>query len=1253
MSGRDGGSGLPDGDPAASWPSQFPHSKEQQQAIPSQVQTMSSEAFDALLNSYTSGSGSGVGTSDIHGLPIARGGNVDLSHDPSVIGLGVGDAFDAESSQSQEDFSRHRQTGHGTTLEYLDSSRPTPVAGNGRRFSQGHTLDGNAVGDAAQGSAASQWSSLAPSSSATGSNVPMTPAAAAAALQANGLINAMPSSNNTSAYTSAFAAGPRRGMIASGMNLNDAGMAASSATAAHRASWDGTAIGPIAAGFGGMVNTAGTSPGAGRHLTPGAESSDNGGNTSSGSTKRRRMTFSGLDSAHGQGKGRPAGHTLEQAQDLSHQRSYDSFVRNSFGGHGFGSASTEDNDSWGNRADSASHLVNSKDLEAMATESLQRASAENNRSMDNAGHLSALPSNLAPQRQRQHQQQSHRGRGSEGEDGRDGPIGGQHRHSGDPASQMPRISSSVLGGQDSSAAGMTASNDFTRRKGWASRIVDELLDFSHVLGIDGTVLYATSSTQSLTGWKAEQLKGQSIYDYVHPQDAPVLKRELARSLKDKGDVLLYYRFRRNPAQIASRAKVRLHKAEAEADGQAGSKKPRQNDRSESVSSSSPTGSSSVPTSTTGETAAGQSAASAARQGSGNDKPAPVTVGEVDPDAEWLTLEMSGHPYFAPKASEEDEHEIEEAKGQDSTNTQRRGPEAASTPRTSIDIKHETPTGGRLGGSPSHKDAASSSRRETYNSPPQKTYDLPLERQEDATCFFCSCRVYPSKSVNVLDSFLELKLENEKLRRELEELNLAGDGPMSSSDGHLESALEDRQTVLTSHGDLRGPSIFGDHQQTREGPARRPGLAMIQSTKPDAPRAISPASSTMAQAGSQTFIHLDGTSRPQSHHISADGDTRMRSSFSGANHYKKSLSRLDGPVPTSNPPSHSAGPSVNGSGSGRTQTDLSSNNGGGPARSPTATASASGAGTMTSATGDEDRVCTDCGRTDSPEWRKGPLGPKTLCNACGLRYAKKIKKKAQPAVMPPSGQQPPPPINTNLQMAAPGGSPVGPAGPHRSGDLPAGSPLSGQVPWQQQPQQQAQMGRPQFNSMGSFSSSASADFGPPHGGMGRNVGMQPGDHVPSQSPSMMQSQNSFPILPQSAGQQFAPHQPPPAAAAMAAAAASNLQQQPQQQYQMPPRMSASSGGDFMSSQRQFTQQFSPQQHAFLQQAQFAQAADGSGSSGMYQPTQQGGPAPFNHAFGPGPGNSAPDQQLQHPVQDGMLQQQQQQQDGQFYANLFGS
>ncbi|BGO94041.1 hypothetical protein NBRC10512_003673 [Rhodotorula toruloides] len=34
-----------------------------------------------------------------------------------------------------------------------------------------------------------------------------------------------------------------------------------------------------------------------------------------------------------------------------------------------------------------------------------------------------------------------------------------------------------------------------------------------------------------------------------------------------------------------------------------------------------------------------------------------------------------------------------------------------------------------------------------------------------------------------------------------------------------------------------------------------------------------------------------------------------------------------------------------------------------------------------------RSCANCGRTSSAEWRSGPTGPKTLCNACGLRWSK--------------------------------------------------------------------------------------------------------------------------------------------------------------------------------------------------------------------------------------------------------------------------
>ncbi|KAI9081081.1 hypothetical protein K1719_037061 [Acacia pycnantha] len=38
--------------------------------------------------------------------------------------------------------------------------------------------------------------------------------------------------------------------------------------------------------------------------------------------------------------------------------------------------------------------------------------------------------------------------------------------------------------------------------------------------------------------------------------------------------------------------------------------------------------------------------------------------------------------------------------------------------------------------------------------------------------------------------------------------------------------------------------------------------------------------------------------------------------------------------------------------------------------------------------DNKKRCTDCRTTKTPLWRGGPSGPKTLCNACGIRYRKK-------------------------------------------------------------------------------------------------------------------------------------------------------------------------------------------------------------------------------------------------------------------------
>ncbi|KAF8642226.1 hypothetical protein HU200_067492 [Digitaria exilis] len=40
---------------------------------------------------------------------------------------------------------------------------------------------------------------------------------------------------------------------------------------------------------------------------------------------------------------------------------------------------------------------------------------------------------------------------------------------------------------------------------------------------------------------------------------------------------------------------------------------------------------------------------------------------------------------------------------------------------------------------------------------------------------------------------------------------------------------------------------------------------------------------------------------------------------------------------------------------------------------------------------ESKACADCHTTKTPLWRGGPEGPKSLCNACGIRYRKRRRQ----------------------------------------------------------------------------------------------------------------------------------------------------------------------------------------------------------------------------------------------------------------------
>ncbi|CAO1622048.1 unnamed protein product [Sympodiomycopsis kandeliae] len=892
-----------------------------------------------------------------------------------------------------------------------------------------------------------------------------------------------------------------------------------------RASWDGTTTGsPMGYGMpqsgfdpanhAPHMSQQGSQQGmTAQPLGSEGESSD-AGNTSAGSTKRRRMTVTGSDSLHQAGRGRPHIHP-HQSQDSQQKHLLSQNIQTAIQRprkhldelyHHPSSASSSLPYPQG---PSSSGLINSKELEQIASATLQRANAENRRTTDSEGHLSALPANLAggdqqhlQQQQEQHQQQNqhsqsqrpplHRQRSATSDqDGSyrtlqkrySGPdlsdvfestrqsassvaaqqasLGGPAYHNastlrpskpghmgGSAASHPPGLGSAVLRGQDPAISGSAAANDFTRRKGWVGRVVDELLDFAHVLDTEGNFMYATNSVQALTGWKATELKGMNIYNLVHPQDLPALRRELHSAIEDPAkEITMYYRIKRNPGQIETRAKARLASASHE-------RHRLERSRSSSDAATSPTDTSSLQTPS--ESISGAASGSADQSSSRRDSRQNAGAeGEADPDAEWVTMEMTGHGYFPPTAvaKERAEEKQQYADGQNRADLM---DSFMANPHSAADLGSFFETNEAGEEASSNRGSLDEDRKPrgaamANRSPNKRTYELPLEREGRASCLFCSCRVYPTKSVLLLDSFLELKMENEKLRLELEQLNLSeeregtkpsrpGSGPSSqrpSLDGNAHDVRreQDGSLVMSPDGGIE------ERSQDETGGRNSLDVNQLEAAKP--------------RPGDPSALQGGVGAAERALHASPAGLSRGLSTMSGQVTVNEASGGSSEDIEAGGSSSPSAADGSNSSAKkkkGKAQDD------------------------------DEDRVCTDCGRTDSPEWRKGPLGPKTLCNACGLRYAKKIKR--QPTSLHMSGPSYPGATSpADLAHSPPRPTSAIAHGPVSQAAARAISGGGGGVNTPMPSMNSSHASRPAYSTMNSFATDISSDHRPNFGGAG--------------------------------------------------------------------------------------------------------------------------------------------------------------------------
>ncbi|KAK5113943.1 hypothetical protein LTR62_003066 [Meristemomyces frigidus] len=385
--------------------------------------------------------------------------------------------------------------------------------------------------------------------------------------------------------------------------------------------------------------------------------------------------------------------------------------------------------------------------------------------------------------------------------------------------------------------GSSTLTEFTKRRNWSQRVIEELKDFLHILTPDGRILYVSPSCKAITGHESHALVGKFIGEFVHPDDSGIFMREFNESIASGNSLRFFYRFKKD-------------------------------------------------------------------------------------DGTYIIFECDGHPHI-------------------------------STDPPNV------PQG--------------------YNASMQNG------SQPSGQCrgFFMMARPYPTKNAALLDSFLEHKIENERLMKRIKELK---------REEQVENVEQDRLYREQASQNGRTPS-------ESQAPARIPGDAAPETVAatPNYQGMPPPAKPSISNTA-LTRQNLDSALLAQKPDSIADKMSRYEANST----HLESIELMTGLRYRDGERSH-------GISTGDT--------------SPALIRGDAGIAILL----DRDRegskkekkklkvadeyVCADCGTLDSPEWRKGPKGPKTLCNACGLRWAKKEKKRtgedpgasspgAMPVLQPP-------------------------------------------------------------------------------------------------------------------------------------------------------------------------------------------------------------------------------------------------------------
>lgn len=102
----------------------------------------------------------------------------------------------------------------------------------------------------------------------------------------------------------------------------------------------------------------------------------------------------------------------------------------------------------------------------------------------------------------------------------------------------------------SNPPGGSAVTEFTKRRNWPAKVIEELRDFLQILDANGRIRFASPSVLSLTGYTPDEITDKFIRDYIHPDDLGVFVAEFNESIATANPLRIFYRFRKKDGAYA-------------------------------------------------------------------------------------------------------------------------------------------------------------------------------------------------------------------------------------------------------------------------------------------------------------------------------------------------------------------------------------------------------------------------------------------------------------------------------------------------------------------------------------------------------------------------------------------------------------------------------------------------------------------------------------------------------------------------------